>query len=303
MKRFIDIGANLTDPQFRGIYRSKPRHSDDLSDVIARAKEAHVSEILVTGASLDESKEALALCRQYPGYLYSTVGVHPSSSGVIPEEPEARQKYLSDLESLAIEGQREGHVKAFGEIGLDYDRLYNSTVEIQQRAFADQLEVAARLKLPLFLHSRNCAQDFHRMIQPYTQQLKGVVHSFTGSADEMRDLLSLGLYIGINGCSLKTEENLAVVAQIPLDRLLLETDGPWCEIRRSHASFKYTTPLKYEFAKSPEKWARGKLVRGRCEPCEIGSVAEVVAAVHDVKEETVVSAALENTLELFGFAK
>jgi len=301
MRRFIDIGANLTDPQFRGIYRSKQRHDDDLAAVIARAKEAHVSEILVTGASLDESREALDLCRQYPGYLFSTVGVHPSASGVIPQEDGARRAYLSELEQLARTGQAAGHVKAFGEIGLDYDRLYNSTVEIQQRAFADQLEVAARLDLPLFLHSRNCATDFHRMIEPYTSRLRGVVHSFTGTSDEMRDLLSLGLYIGVNGCSLKTQENLDVVAQIPLDRLMLETDGPWCEIRRTHASHKYTKPLPYEFAKAPEKWTPGKLVRGRCEPCEISSVAEVVAAVHNVPEEQVIERALQNTLELFKF--
>src|SRR5947207_2197442 len=82
-----------------------------------------------------------------------------------------------------------------------------------------------------------------RLLLPRLNQLpkRGLVHSFTGSTEEMQRLIKLGLDIGVNGCSLKTEENLAVVKEIPLQRLQIETDGPWCEIRPSHASAKFLT--------------------------------------------------------------
>lgn len=300
MRRFIDIGANLTDPQFRGVYRNSRKHADDLASVLARAKLCNVFNILVTGSNLEESRAALDLCRQYPGYLASTVGVHPCHANDVPlEDPIEFAKYVADVESLAKEGKKEGHVRAFGEIGLDYDRLHYAGEEQQKRVFQIQLDLACKLGLPLFLHSRNAAADFHAMIQPYMDRLNGVVHSFTGSSTELHDLLSLGLFIGVNGCSLKTEDNLSVCKQIPLAKIMLETDGPWCEIRKTHASHHYTKPLPFEYAKKPEKWVEGQMVRGRCEPCAISNVAEVVAAVHNVSEEKVIEHAFRNAENMF----
>lgn len=100
-------------------------------------------------------------------------------------------------------------------------------------------------QLPLFLHSRAAHADFVGLLKekfgPRLEKLErgGVVHSFTGTAEEMRELMDLGLYIGTNGCSFKTVENCDVVKEIKLDRLMLETDGPWCEIRPSHEGWKY----------------------------------------------------------------
>lgn len=95
--------------------------------------------------------------------------------------------------------------------------------------------------MPLFLHSRAASEDFEGLLRKYLDRLpkRGVVHSFTGSGEEMKRLVELGFDIGVNGCSLKTEENLDVIREIPLDRIQLETDGPWCEMRASHASAKY----------------------------------------------------------------
>ena len=121
----------------------------------------------------------------------------------------------------------------------------------------------------------------------------------------MRGLLAAGLYIGINGCSLKTDENLEVVKQVPLDRLMLETDGPWCEIRPSHASAKLLTKLMKDAsaattlgapvpelpkAKKKERWEKGARVSGRNEPVAISHVAWVVAAVKGVTVEEVCEA-------------
>jgi TatD DNase family protein len=136
---------------------------------------------------------------------------------------------LSALKELARTSAADGHTVAFGEIGLDYDRLFMTPKDQQLKYFEAQLDVATDFQLPLFLHMRAAAEDFERLLKPRLAKLpkSGVVHSFTGSLEEMRSLVDLGLHIGVNGCSLKTEENLSVVKEIPLDRLHVETDGPW----------------------------------------------------------------------------
>ena len=84
--------------------------------------------------------------------------------------------------------------------------------------------LAEKFNLPMYLHSRNCKQDFLRILNENRGRFStGVVHSFTGDLDEMQQLVKMGLYIGVNGCSFKTQDNIEVVKQIPLDRILLET--------------------------------------------------------------------------------
>lgn len=136
---------------------------------------------------------------------------------------------LEELKSLALEAKDAGHAVAFGEIGLDYDRLFLSAKEPQLKYFEAQLDLAVEIQLPLFLHSRAASEDFERLLAPRLEKLpkKGLVHSFTGTMEEMKRMVALGLDVGVNGCSLKTEENLEVVKAIPLDRIQIETDGPW----------------------------------------------------------------------------
>lgn len=85
------------------------------------------------------------------------------------------------------------------------------------------------VRLPLFLHSRAASEDFERLLKERLDQLpeRGLVHSFTGTVEEMWRLVEMGFDVGVNGCSMKTEENVEVVRQIPLERLQIETDGPW----------------------------------------------------------------------------
>ena len=137
---------------------------------------------------------------------------------------------------------------ALGEFGLDYDRLHYCSRRLQLHAFRAQLDLAARLEppLPLFLHSRAAHGDFVALLRErfgdgLERLRKGaVVHSFTGTAEELRELLELGLHVGVNGCSLKTAENCDVVRDVVgLGRLMLETDGPWCEIRPSHEAWRF----------------------------------------------------------------
>jgi TatD DNase family protein len=139
------------------------------------------------------------------------------------------QAALAELKDLAIRARDSGQAVAFGEIGLDYDRLHWTSKESQLKYFEAQLDLATELQMPLFLHSRACSEDFERLLMPRLDALprRGLVHSFTGTMGEMQRLLSMGFDVGINGCSMKTEENVAVVRAIPLSRIQIETDGPW----------------------------------------------------------------------------
>lgn len=136
---------------------------------------------------------------------------------------------MTELRNLATKASDSGHAVAFGEIGLDYDRLFLAPKETQLKYFEAQLDLATELQMPLFLHSRACSEDFERLLKPRLNQLprRGLVHSFTGTVEEMERLVAMGFDIGVNGCSMKTEENVAVVKEVPLERLQIETDGPW----------------------------------------------------------------------------
>lgn len=250
MPNYFDIGVNFTDPMFHGEYHGRQVHNSDIEDVVLRAKTFNVRRLLLTGSSLDESRRTLEIAASYPEYAFTTVGCHPCTVGEIPSVDE--KVYLDELKELALAGKRSGLVKAFGEIGLDYDRLHYTDAETQRLYFKKQLDIAVEVGLPLFLHMRAANEDFISIIKPYLSKLPkgGVVHSFTGTAEELQKLLLLGFYIGVNGCSLKTEENLEVVKQIPLDKLIVETDAPWCEIKRTHAGYQYLT--KYPNAAYPK---------------------------------------------------
>lgn len=197
--------------------------------------------MIVTGSDLSESEKAIHLADTHPGILYATVGVHPCNAQSFTTHPTGPSSLLSSLSQLAHAGKVAGTCVAFGEIGLDYDRLFLCPKDIQLQYFDAQLVLATELQLPLFLHSRAASEDFEGLLRKYLDRLpkRGVVHSFTGSGEEMKRLVELGFDIGVNGCSLKTEGNLDVIREIPLDRIQLETDGPWCEMRASHASAKY----------------------------------------------------------------
>lgn len=311
------VGINLSDVQYSGIYHGKQVHEPDHDKVIERAQFLGVDKMLVTSSYLNEAKEVVDLCKRWPGLLYSTVGVHPCHALDVSKDGIDPANYYSELGSVAKKGKADGVVRAWGEIGLDYDRLHYAPADVQREVFQSQLDLAVSLNLdmPLFLHSRAAAKDFGEILFPYLESGKlsrsGVVHSFTGSVAEMQELVSKGLYIGINGCSLKTEENLEVVKEVPLDRLMLETDGPWCEIRPSHASFKLHLQVREDAkVKKPaellpfetvkkEKFQPGKMVTGRCEPCAIGLVAKVVAHLKGISEKEVADAAWKNTMYLF----
>lgn len=329
---YIDIGVNLTDPVFRGSYHGKQAHQDDFSIVHARAVKAGVAAQILTGGNLAESREALSLAKAHDGF-YSTAGCHPTRTSEMESYEEGAEAYLGKIKELILDARKEGSkVMAVGECGLDYDRLHFAPADVQRKHFATQLGLAAEVKLPLFLHSRAAHGDFVDIVKLRIDEIHtalsrdgkaahkhdpeakrvGVVHSFTGTPDEVKELLDLGLFIGINGCSLKTQENLDVLQHIPLSRLMLETDAPWCDPRSTHAShshiqaFKQSNPTLHALYQpasvKKEKWNPDAMVKGRNEPCIIGLVAATVASVKRVPIEQVADAAMYNTRWLFDLA-
>jgi len=300
--KFIDIGANLTDSMYQGEYNGKQAHDVDMDAVLHRAWVAGVQRIMITAGQLPEVKQALELAQSKDpagGRLFTTVGVHPTRCNVFEESGDP-QSYMDELERLAMEGKQSGRVVAIGECGLDYDRLHFCDKATQQKYFEMQFQLAEATGLPMFLHLREAAEDFIAIVKRNRHRFPAaVVHSFTGSKEELAQLLEIdGIYIGINGCSLKTEENLRVMAEVPLERMMIETDAPWCEVKNTHAGSKHVH-TKWA-VKKKEKHDVESCVKNRNEPCHIRQVLEVIAGAKDVNDIDALAATLyANTCKVF----
>lgn len=213
----FDIGVNLTSSQF----------ANDVPEVVERAQTAGVTGMLITGTNAQQSEAASLLAQQYRGYCWSTAGVHPHDASSWSDE------VAQQIHRLALRTE----VVAIGECGLDFNRNF-STPEQQEAAFSAQLAMAAELSLPVFLHCREAHARFVALLTPWLDKLPAaVVHCFTGSAEELRDCLALGLSIGITGWVCDERRGLelrALLPHIPVDRLLLETDAPYLLPRDLH---------------------------------------------------------------------
>ena len=206
----IDIGANLCHESF----------APDLDDVLRRAAAAGVHRIIVTGTSGPDSEAAAALARRHPGRLRATAGVHPHAAESFDDATAAA------IEALA--GREE--VVAVGETGLDFFRDFSPRRD-QERAFEAQLEIAARLRLPVFMHERDAHRRFVEILKPYRDRLgPAVIHCFTGDRDALDACLDLDLHVGVTGWICDERRGLHLrdlVGRIPPDRLMLETDSPY----------------------------------------------------------------------------
>ncbi|MFN3714196.1 MAG: TatD family hydrolase [Alcanivoracaceae bacterium] len=207
--RLADIGVNLGDKRF----------DRDRADVLARARSAGVALQILTGTSVAGSAAALALAESEPDF-YCTAGVHPHHAS------EWQLASSSDLRSLAVSNK----VRAIGEAGLDFNRDF-SPRPAQEKAFAEQLALAAELGLPVFLHQRDAHHRFMPILREYRDQLCDlVVHCFTGTREELFDYLDLDCHIGITGWICDERRGLELqrlVSNVPLARLMVETDAPW----------------------------------------------------------------------------
>ena len=211
----VDIGINLSNSSF----------AHDYAKVVDNGIAAGVEKMLITGTSLSESQQTLALVQELsperPNCLFTTAGVHPhDAKSWEPHHRKAFRELLDQPEVIAV-----------GECGLDFNRDF-SPRPVQEQVFAEHLSLASETKLPLFLHERDAHERFIGIWREHRDTITagGVVHCFTGSEAALRAYLDEGFYIGITGwvCDERRGEELQrLVPMIPDDRLLIETDGPY----------------------------------------------------------------------------
>ncbi len=260
--QLTDIGVNLTDKRF----------VSDTGAVIGRAEAAGVSKMVVTGANLSSSQQAVDLCRQFPSQLVCTAGFHPHYAD--QNEPLAWQ----DLQTLWQLPQ----VRAIGETGLDFNRNF-STPQTQLDSFECHLQAAAKTGLPMFLHARDAEAEFLELVNSYRHQLSAaVLHCFTGQRQFLDCLLDLDLHIGITGwiCDERRGRHLhELVGRIPSDRLMLETDAP------------YLTPRNLPV----------KPKSGRNEPAFLPHILNTIAACRGESPSLLAGSSQATAAKFFGF--
>ncbi|CCH60308.1 hypothetical protein TBLA_0C05120 [Henningerozyma blattae CBS 6284] len=391
VSRYYDIAVNLTDPMFRGIYRGKQRHSNDMQNVLKRCSLVNIKQILVTGSSIVETKEAIDICKTYGSLelpLYYTIGVHPccvnefgrnlhedETLRVTIDSPSNNEDYNSKVYIDAINDTKFSHEKlkelyklmeariqldpknfrAIGEFGLDYDRLNYSSQEMQRVFFEEQLKLVCILHensklqkpIPLFLHMRSACSDFIDILKRFLNgfidekdsfqlkslikaqenesnklnfqyklppDMKFVVHSFTDTKENLKKLLNLSknCYIGLNGASLRDETNIESAKELPINRMLIETDAPWCDIRKTHQSYPYllnsgykspfTMVKKEKFDKILDSDEKKELtmIKERNEPCSIVQVAHVLSDLKNIPVEELAESVYKTSCEVYG---
>ena len=206
----IDIGANLTNKAFRS----------DLDQVLERARSAGVAEIVLTGTSVSGSRAAAELAATRPGMLYSTSGVHPHDASSFDDRTKEALRQIAAMPQVV----------AIGECGLDYNRDFSPRPQ-QRAAFRAQLALAIELAMPLFLHERDAGADMVAMVREHRAALPpAVIHCYTGDGDTLDRYLELDLYIGVTGWICDERRGLhlrELIARVPEDRLMLETDAPY----------------------------------------------------------------------------
>jgi len=260
----VEIGVNLGHRQF----------NHDRDAVVQRAVAAGVTRLVITGTNLHSSREALTLARRRPGVLWCTAGVHPHNA------KECGPDTLDQLCDLLAQPE----VVGVGEFGLDFNRDF-SPRDVQERWFDAQCELACELNKPLFLHDRDSHVRFLDILKRHWPRLKrgGVVHCFTGTAEELGAYLDLGLHIGITGwiCDEPRGQHLrALVREIPLDRLMLETDAPFL--------------LPRDLRPAPTE--------RRNEPAFLPHIARTVASCLGIAVEDLAEATTATTRAFFGLA-
>ena len=206
----VDIGANLTHESF----------AHDLDDVLLRAAQAGILQIVVTGSSAADSAACVRLAQLHPQRLFATAGVHPHL---------AREWNSTLAEDIAATAEHRS-VVAVGEAGLDFNRDFSPRAD-QERVFIAHLQLAAQIGKPLFLHERDAFERFHPILREHRSHLGAVVvHCFTGEDTALDAYLDLDLHIGITGWICDERRGLhlrEMVSRIPADRLMVETDSPY----------------------------------------------------------------------------
>ena len=221
-----------------------------------------VVAVINMGSDMESLQQTIDLCDKYD-YFYGAVGIHPECAADLPED------WLEQVEKLLSHPK----IVAVGEIGLDYHWEDACPREKQKEVFLAQLELAKKHDLPVVIHDREAHGDMMEILRKYKP--KGVVHCFSGSVELARETVALGMYIGLGGVVTfkNARHSVEVAADIPLDRLLTETDAP------------YMAPVPF----------RGK----RCDSSMIAYDAAKIAEVRCITAQEVLQTACENACRLF----
>ena len=250
-KNIFDSHAHYTDKAF----------NDDREIMLGSLGESGVCGVINCGADIESSVSSVELSKKHP-FIYSACGIHPEEVDTAPEN------YIEILKTLA----KEEKCVAIGEIGLDY-YWRQDTKEKQKDFFEQQILIAKELNLPIIVHDREAHNDTLEILKKHKPE--GVLHCFSGSAEMAKEILKLGMYIGLGGAlTFKNARKAIEVAEfLPLDKLLLETDCP------------YMAPVPM----------RGK----RNNSTYIPYVAEKFAEIKGTTAQTVIDITTENTKKLF----
>lgn len=260
--KLIDSHAHYDDGRFEHEFEG----GSDAA--LTESFEKGISAVINVATCLENAATTLALAEKY-GNIFAAVGYHPSDCEKLEDEEVERSLY--EIERLAAENEK---VVAIGEIGLDYHfEPYDR--ERQKFFFEYQLETAARLDLPVIVHDRDAHGDSLEIVKKHPG-VRGVFHSFSGSAEMAQELLSLGWYISFGGpVTYKNAKNVKrAAASVPLDRLLIETDAPYLPPVPHRGELNYSAYMFHTLKGLSE--ATGK------------------------DEETLARATFENTCRLFG---
>lgn len=236
-------------------------YDEDKEEALKEAAELKL--VINIGCDVPSSREALALAEQFPNF-YAAVGIHPEEALKYSDEA------LKEIAKLAMHPKN----KAIGEVGLDYH--WDVPKEVQKEAFEKQIALAKELKLPLIIHNREAHRDTLDILKACgAEEVGGVFHAYSGSAEMLDEVLAMNFYIGLGGVVTfkNAKKTVEVAKKVPLDRLLIETDCP------------YMTPVPY----------RGK----RNHPKYVYYVAEKLAEIKGLAVEEIINQTYENGRRLF----
>ena len=246
----------------RAHYESEQYDADRAELLGSFLPQKGVCGVIIMGSDMPSLQQTIALCDQYD-YFYGAVGIHPECAADLPDN------WLQQVESLLAHPK----VVAIGEIGLDYHWEDACPRDRQKEVFIAQLELARKYDLPVVIHDREAHGDMMDILRKYRP--RGVVHCFSGSVELARETVALGMYIGLGGVVTfkNARHSVEVAKDIPLDRLLTETDAP------------YMAPVPF----------RGK----RCDSSMIAYDAAKIAEVRGITAQEVLTAGCKNACRLF----
>ncbi len=253
MNNIFDTHAHYADRAF----------DEDRFELLDKLPEMGVKYVMLASSSVEDTAENAAIAQKY-GYIYAASGVHPES---VDENPE---NYLDIVRETALSSPK---IKAIGEIGLDY-HYDGYSREKQLKLFEEQLILVKELDLPVIVHSRDACEDTLNMLKKHRP--KGVVHCFSGSAETAKEIIKLGMYIGFTGVLTfkNAKKALKALEEVPLDKLLLETDCP------------YMAPVPF----------RGK----RCDSSMIAYTAAAAAEIKGIDTQEIIDITCENGKRFYG---